>query len=341
MADDLIAMFASITTSDHEALVAQFSKVLQIEPHVAQFFLESSSWNVETAINTFLASVGSKANLLNVTTHPAAVITCQPEFASGGQKLPPGARRTVMIHLKNSGTVAWPSDTRLGFCDGTQLTRVKTVRVPCLDPGQEQFFNLEIGTPREPGSYASSYRLGFGGGFISEPIWIMLTVDAALAEPAAAAPVAAAPAMPVVTHPHDPLMSLGGSSVASGATDMAMGGSSPPPSAASTSLFAPTSFAAPTTAPAPAATEAAAPPAFTWTGFRSAPAASGGGSGSGGGMPAGSGFGGGFGTGGFGFAPAATPAAPASMAGTAPSAHSGASSGAGGGGDGDDMMMDL
>lgn len=340
MADDLIAMFASITTSDHEALVAQFSKVLQIEPHVAQFFLESSSWNVETAINTFLASVGSKANLLNVTTHPAAVITCQPEFASGGQKLPPGARRTVMIHLKNSGTVAWPSDTRLGFCDGTQLTRVKTVRVPCLDPGQEQFFNLEIGTPREPGSYASSYRLGFGGGFISEPIWIMLTVDAALAEPAAAAP-AAAPAMPVVTHPHDPLMSLGGSSVASGATDMAMGGSSPPPSAASTSLFAPTSFAAPTTAPAPAATEAAAPPAFTWTGFRSAPAASGGGSGSGGGMPAGSGFGGGFGTGGFGFAPAATPAAPASMAGTAPSAHSGASSGAGGGGDGDDMMMDL
>ena len=51
--DDLLVQFQSITTNDHESLILQFSKVLQLNRETAAFFLESSNWNVETAINTY------------------------------------------------------------------------------------------------------------------------------------------------------------------------------------------------------------------------------------------------------------------------------------------------
>jgi len=59
MADELIALFGKITTSDHDQLLDQFSKILHVEKNVSQFFLEASSWNVETAVHNYLASVGN------------------------------------------------------------------------------------------------------------------------------------------------------------------------------------------------------------------------------------------------------------------------------------------
>ena len=60
--DDLLLKFQAITTNDHDSLINQFSKVLQIDPKIAAFFLESSNWNVETAVNTFLSSYGSRSD---------------------------------------------------------------------------------------------------------------------------------------------------------------------------------------------------------------------------------------------------------------------------------------
>ena len=56
MADDLIAMFSNIRMDDHETLIKQFSNVMGCDQGVATFFLESSGWNVEKALNTFLSS---------------------------------------------------------------------------------------------------------------------------------------------------------------------------------------------------------------------------------------------------------------------------------------------
>lgn len=61
--DDLLLQFQAITTNDHESLISQFSKVLQIEPSIATFFLESSNWNVETAVNTYLSNFTSKSDM--------------------------------------------------------------------------------------------------------------------------------------------------------------------------------------------------------------------------------------------------------------------------------------
>lgn len=80
MTDDLLRMFQSITTNDHESLINQFSKVLQIDRPIASFFLESSNWNVEMAVNTYLATLGNPRpgdGSLSYLQHPpeAAFIT--------------------------------------------------------------------------------------------------------------------------------------------------------------------------------------------------------------------------------------------------------------------------
>jgi hypothetical protein len=57
MADDLLQMFQSITTHDHDELVDQFAHLLQLDVHTATFFLESCNWNVETAVNNYLVTM--------------------------------------------------------------------------------------------------------------------------------------------------------------------------------------------------------------------------------------------------------------------------------------------
>lgn len=57
MADELLQMFQSITTSDHDELVEQFAYLLQVDAETAAFFLESSNWNVETAANMYLSTM--------------------------------------------------------------------------------------------------------------------------------------------------------------------------------------------------------------------------------------------------------------------------------------------
>ena len=57
MADDLLQMFQSITTSDHDELVDQFAHLLQLDVQTATFFLESCNWNVETAVNNYLVTL--------------------------------------------------------------------------------------------------------------------------------------------------------------------------------------------------------------------------------------------------------------------------------------------
>ncbi|DAZ93282.1 TPA: hypothetical protein N0F65_001121 [Lagenidium giganteum] len=56
MADELLQMFQSITTSDHDELVDQFAFLLQTDVNTATFFLEASNWNVETAANNYLST---------------------------------------------------------------------------------------------------------------------------------------------------------------------------------------------------------------------------------------------------------------------------------------------
>ena len=68
--DDLLQMFQSITTNDHESLIEQFAKVLQCDVPMATFFLESSNWNVETALNLCLSNLGSMPTTVKAIVPP-------------------------------------------------------------------------------------------------------------------------------------------------------------------------------------------------------------------------------------------------------------------------------
>lgn len=69
MADELLQMFQSITTSDHDELVDQFAYLLELDHDTATFFLESSNWNVEVAVNNYLATMEAQEAAFGRTCH--------------------------------------------------------------------------------------------------------------------------------------------------------------------------------------------------------------------------------------------------------------------------------
>ena len=61
-----------MNTNDRESLIIQFSKILQIDIQTSEFFLESSNWNVETAINNFMGVLGPNGASMLLRSRPEA-----------------------------------------------------------------------------------------------------------------------------------------------------------------------------------------------------------------------------------------------------------------------------
>lgn len=92
MADELINLLQSIGVSDHDELVKKFAEVLQTDTGAARFFLESSNWNVEQAINTFFATMGSGGEgLSSVGTPPPDARFLGDASITQSRPFPPGA----------------------------------------------------------------------------------------------------------------------------------------------------------------------------------------------------------------------------------------------------------
>lgn len=75
--DDLLVQFQSITTNDHESLILQFSNLLKLDKNAAIFYLESSNWNVETAINHCLSN--ESAALLQSSIENNTMVQSMPQ----------------------------------------------------------------------------------------------------------------------------------------------------------------------------------------------------------------------------------------------------------------------
>lgn len=176
MADDLIAMFNNIRMDDHDTLITQFSNVLGCEATVSHFFLESSNWNVEKALNTFLSSVGTTSNVY-APPPPVAGIFTDIGLISCGQPLPPNTPMMIQLEFGNIGEHAWPHDSMLVHCDGVKMGGPAMYEIGACQPGKRFTLSFEIKTPMSPGGHAGCWRLTCGVGFFSEPLWIMLNVD--------------------------------------------------------------------------------------------------------------------------------------------------------------------
>lgn len=204
MADDLLQMFQSITTSDHDELVDQFAHLLQLDVHTATFFLESCNWNVETAVNNYLATMESQGPSVNPlegmdtagdldmedgedpaprrqqqSQQPNSA-SFQAQFvsdlsASQNTLFAPETPIQMQWTFVNSGEEAWPADTRLLFAQGTSFQGPE--QIPVAAPaGQRIDIHAALCMPSVPGSYAGSWRLHCSQGFFGDPVWVVVNV---------------------------------------------------------------------------------------------------------------------------------------------------------------------
>lgn len=102
MADELLQMFQSITTSDHDELVGQFAYLLQVDSETAAFFLESSNWNVETAANMYLATMEAQEGSSYFSSRPTATAAGATANAASGDDLDMDDADTAVNEFANA-----------------------------------------------------------------------------------------------------------------------------------------------------------------------------------------------------------------------------------------------
>mmetsp|Transcript_22795 Transcript_22795/g.44804 ORF Transcript_22795/g.44804 Transcript_22795/m.44804 type:complete len:233 (-) Transcript_22795:300-998(-) len=177
MADELIALFGKITTNDHDQLVDQFSKILQVDRHVASFFLEASQWNVETAVSNYLASMHqNQRGNGGMNIHPLA---SPPQAVFVGDLAPwqsrpfqPGTLLPIRLRFQNTGPTAWPPETRLTFVDGDQMNGTPEIPINA-GPGEIVETVLVLEAPRTEGTGMGSWRLACIHGYFGDPIYLI------------------------------------------------------------------------------------------------------------------------------------------------------------------------
>ncbi|RLN05746.1 hypothetical protein BBJ28_00022830 [Nothophytophthora sp. Chile5] len=208
MADDLLQMFQSITTSDHDELVDQFAHLLQLDVHTATFFLESCNWNVETAANNYLVTMeasgggpvsnpfAADSEDLDMEAEDEAVNTegaaqqqqhQQPNSASYQAQFvsdlslsqstlfAPDTPIQMQWSFVNVGGEAWPPDTSLVFAQGNSFQGPEQI-VVAAEAGQRIDVHVPLIMPQVPGSYAGSWRLRCSQGFFGDPVWVVVNV---------------------------------------------------------------------------------------------------------------------------------------------------------------------
>lgn len=175
-ADELIAMFGKITTSDHDSLVAQFARILSTDPGVARFFLEASSWSVEQAVHTYLAeTTNGRESFQRLSTLPS--VTFLSDLSAMQQlSFQPGVPIEMMWSFRNDGSESWPSDTQIVFVDGERMQGFAAANVRSTDPGQVFTVTQRIIAPQRPGTYAGTWRLVCSAGYFGDPVWVIISV---------------------------------------------------------------------------------------------------------------------------------------------------------------------
>ena len=167
-------MFSSMGTSDRETLIVQFGRIMKCDENVSRFFLESSDWNVEKAVNTYLTTVGSDTMGVVQTQVPRALFDSESSIPQG-TKIKAGMTVNVNWRFKNVGSVPWPMDAKLIHVDGQDFGFNQNVGVRAA-PGEVVTLPIKFQMPTTPGDYYGQWRMTCSTGFFVEPIIIIVTV---------------------------------------------------------------------------------------------------------------------------------------------------------------------
>eukprot|EP00038_Savillea_parva_P013535 m.8504 g.8504 ORF g.8504 m.8504 type:complete len:292 (+) comp2546_c0_seq1:76-951(+) len=178
-ADALLASFMAMGTTDKSELVHQFMQVVPGAPReAAEFFLEATGHELQTAIWSYLENGGTGA-MHSAMTEPNAVHLGDVTIGEG-EAVPPQTKFTKTWRIGNPGPDPWPRSTILTFCQGDRMRGPDFVHVPPLEPGSETEISVDLISPQEIKTYAGSWRLchreGGGGAYFGDEIWVVIQV---------------------------------------------------------------------------------------------------------------------------------------------------------------------
>ena len=110
----LLSAFANTNLNDRSELVKTFASVMKTDEATAKFFLEAGNFNVETAINAYLSTVGSQAALAQQRggfdlQPPRGILSVELQK----NELRPGEHTKVRFSFQNCGTRPWPEEARI------------------------------------------------------------------------------------------------------------------------------------------------------------------------------------------------------------------------------------
>lgn len=139
MADELLQMFQSITTSDHDELVEQFAYLLQVDTGTAAFFLESSNWNVETAVNTYLSTMEAQEGGAFFSGRPEPSgddleMDDDAESGAGGGGAAAGAFSNAPVDLQAHFISDLSQSQNMLFEPNTSINMVRYIDPSCAVP---------------------------------------------------------------------------------------------------------------------------------------------------------------------------------------------------------------
>lgn len=175
MADDLLSMFMSMGTSDHEQLVQQFCTVIPGCPQEqAEFFLEANAWSLQAAVCSLMDQGGQEMMFAQATV-PEAVLVCDVTIGEGEQ-IPPGVQFEKTWRLQNSGQVRWPDGCMLCFCQGDQMGGGSYVQVPAINPGEMTDVSVTLKAPTQTGNYWGSWKLRTEAAYAELEIFVVIEI---------------------------------------------------------------------------------------------------------------------------------------------------------------------
>jgi len=165
--DELLSQFAGLQCTDRGELVQNFCRILQCDQKVGEFFLESSNWDVQRAVNAFMSTVGDYSKIVyESTTPPQAVFNTATGIPPSSQYAP-GQVVPCVFEFANSGTTPWPTGCYFKCVEGVTFG-VQPVQLPPAKVHQRVPISVELQMPPTPGTYAGTFQLISSHGFFSE-----------------------------------------------------------------------------------------------------------------------------------------------------------------------------
>eukprot|EP00126_Sphaerothecum_destruens_P000001 Sdes_comp10000_c0_seq1m1584 len=180
--EDLLLLFQSMGTTDHDLLISQFQQVSKCDSsETCRFFLEANNWSLQNAIASYFDN-GGRGYIFESQLPQlwfSEVDTEGRPIQNEKSTFPMGSIVLKYWLFKNTGTTLWPCNIYVEFVSGNNLGAPTSISLPQLRPDEHTVVTVEFIMPDFPGNFAGTWRIFSNDGVsmaIGEPIWVCMEV---------------------------------------------------------------------------------------------------------------------------------------------------------------------